>query len=179
MGLRPPEPQPLSQASPLHLGGRRLLRLGLAQLEFVGDAIGAGNHQLAVVPARPLRLLVALPLHLNRDHRVRLQVDDDRMLDVLGPLGAVDDAGMEAQHGDAGERRLLDVPLQNARLPLADRLQVIFRRGYSSLLATNWRPPADTRQGGNPASAISDLSVRTLAPSRSSALPASFRRASS
>src|SRR5437870_5500884 len=60
------------------LGRRRLLGLDLAQLKFVGDAVGACHRQLAVVPG-PLRLLLALTLHLHGHYRVRLQIDDCRM----------------------------------------------------------------------------------------------------
>ena len=102
---------------------RRLLRLALAQLELVGDAVGGGHHQLAVVPG-PLRQLLALPLHLHRHHRARLQVDDRPRARPPRGLSHRRRAGVEAQHGDAGERRLLDVPFENARLALAHHFEV-------------------------------------------------------
>src|SRR5947208_6500720 len=88
----------LGLASAPRIGGallrdnrRRWGRLGLAQLELVGEAVGARHDELAVVPG-PLRQLVALALHLDRHDGVGLQIDDGRVLDLLGTFGTVDDA---------------------------------------------------------------------------------------
>ena len=62
-------------------------------------------------------------MRLDADHRVVVEVEDGDLLDLLRPHGARRDAAGEAQDGDALERRLLDLPLEQFRLSVAGHLQ--------------------------------------------------------